>query len=261
MADSPNLRVGMLYCKTDTRHVIDEPLEAIVESLATQPAPDILLAPEWFFVPEQDFYTPRQYARLRRRLERATDGIESLVIPGTIARLDEDGHYLNTALVLCGGKTLLEYSKRRDGGDSCFAVSHQRDWQEGKKKGVFSWQDYACGLEICADHGTLRGNKEASDLDFHFVVSCGMYLYPESLCIRKNGLAFLCDGSHSGHVIQQSCDSRERRYGDQPDRTYPVADGLKLHVYEVPRPDTEPALASGLRRGGSLLSRLFTRRK
>ena len=254
-ADSPNLRVGMLYCKTDTKHVIGSPLEAIVKSLSVEPAPDIILAPEWFFVPEHNFYTPRQYAALRTRLKRATEGIDSLVIPGTIARLDSQGRYLNTALVLSGGETLLEYSKRTDGGDSNFAYSHQREWQDGKKKGVFRWQDYACGLEICADHGTLKGDKEASDLDFHFVVSCGMYFYDDSLCISENGLALLCDGCSSGHVIQHSQDSRNRRQSDRPDRTYPLTDDLKLYVYEVPRPGAEPIKASGAK-SGSFASRL-----
>ena len=116
------LTIGMLHCQTSTSHKVDSPLTTILEAVSQHPEVDILLAPEWFFVSEgDDFYTPHEFAFISRRLEESTQGLEMLLVPGSIARLDDDGNYRNTTLAVSDGKTLLEYSKRKDGGDTYFA--------------------------------------------------------------------------------------------------------------------------------------------
>lgn len=199
----------------------------------------MLLAPEWFFVAEgKAFYKPQEYAFIKRRLEQATDGLDMLLIPGSIARLDEEGHYRNTALVISGGETLLEYSKQWDGGDWGFAHRNNMEWKAGEEKGLFSWRGYEAGIEICADHGILKKKDRQSRLDLQFVVACGMYLNPSDFSVAEGGIALLCDGEWPRHMIMQAARPHDLHLITEEYNSVRLRDDTELRRYKIPLPRT-----------------------
>lgn len=245
--DNPDaLRLGMLYCETGSMHIIERPLGKILHAIARGPELDMLLAPEWFFVAKKKtFYNTQEYASIKRKLEQATTGLEMLLIPGSIARLDEEGCYRNTCPVISDGKTILEYSKRKDGGDEWFGEKSNppRPWKAGEDEGVFGWREYAAGIEICADHGELRKRGKQSPLDLQFVVASGMGLHRSDLCVREGGIALLCDGCMPKHDIQYVLEPTPIPLAGQRHISFSLGDKVELRVYKVPAPRSvaEPA--------------------
>ena len=148
--DNPGtLLVGMLHCETDTKYKVKKPLSAVLDVISKKPELDILIGPEWFFIAEEkEFYTSQEFAFIQRRLEHVTEGLEMLLIPGSIARLDDQGHYKNTALVISDGNTLHKYSKRVDGGDKLFAEEKKLVWKSVERVQFFTSRDYLGGREI-----------------------------------------------------------------------------------------------------------------
>lgn len=245
--DNPDaLQIGMLYCKTSSRYVIERPLSKILDAISRRPELDMLLAPEWFFVAkDKGFYSPQEFAYIKRRLERATKGLDMLLIPGSIARLDDEGYYRNTSPVISNGETILEYSKRENGSDRWFAEDYKLEWKMGEEEGIFRWRDYAAGIEICADHGALMRRDKQSNLDFQFVVASGKCLQSSDLCVREGGIALLCDGDHSKpkHEIRYLLKPEPIHLASQRHDSHLLEDGVELRTYKVPAPGSvaEPA--------------------
>ena len=194
-------------------------------------------------------------------LKAITAGSDILLIPGSIARLNEQGTTENTLLAVSDGETLIEYSKRYDGGDTIYANEKKLLWSKGIEEGYFPWRDYSVGVEICADHGSLKDRDKCTDLDLQIVISCGMTLSWNSLAIHEGGLAFLCDGAEPKQVLQpyplvMSSLNKE----SVPDEEAVISENVNLMSYTTPAP-TRPEMkeADGedrslwqpLRRGGT----------
>lgn len=208
------LDIGMVRCQTDAEIRRLNRLGTLCNLIDCYPKLDILLAPEWYFIPvEGGMHSADSFQTLKKILEITTSGKEMLLIPGTIAWLERENNnnvsaskrkwssskskefYRNTALVISNGKTILSYSKRTEGGDYNFARRYGVEWQPGEESGGFYWRKLKCGLEICADHGENCLRRDGfNDLDLQIVVACGASLDENSLAVRNGGQVLLCDG-------------------------------------------------------------------
>lgn len=197
-AAAEGLEVGLLTSRTFATatgwHRSGGQFHLLERALAEAPDLDILIGPEWFFVPPGGVYSAREYAALRRALAALSAGREVLLVPGTIARTAA-GKYRNTALALDRGDVLLEYDKRTDGGDTRLGADVGLAWQHGRGAGTFSWRGHAVGLEVCMDHsvGVLRLD-EVQGLDLQIVVSAGVTPHLKNVQLRRGGHLLLTNG-------------------------------------------------------------------
>lgn len=161
---------------------------------------DILLGPEWLFLPDKRLYTKAEKERTIGRIAENTKDRDTLIIPGSILWEDGDLFY-NTAPLISKGQLIGEYHKFYDGGDAgkakdkgCVKKKHAE-----RVKEIFSWKGYRIGLEICADSGLLNEHMGKSNdplLDLYFLVSCGLTLHELSrLPVDIGGYGLCADGS------------------------------------------------------------------
>lgn len=176
----PPLSFAVVEAHTTTSHQVKEPLKLLQEALAHSNA-DVVMAPEWFFVPDGRFFTADEFDDLCSKLQQMSAGSDRLLVPGTIAWVDDDGGYHNTALAFADGKLLKRCDKRHDGDDIDFAQQHGATYARGEGDAVFAWRGLTVGLEVCRDHGdaTLRWDLEHAGgdrrtVDVQLVVSSGV---------------------------------------------------------------------------------------
>lgn len=147
---------------------------------------DVVIAPEWLFVPENG--PPQQVAHdvkgrdaLVAQLAALTAGSDRLLVPGTIPWVDDDGGYHNTAYAFSDGKVAFDVDKRGDGDDVDIAKVAGFDFVSRPSSSTFSWRGVTVGLEVCRDHGDARLRyellgKPRDVVDLHLVVSSGVWL-------------------------------------------------------------------------------------
>ena len=140
------LQVTTLVVETATAHKVDAPLDRIREALAANPKSDIFLAPEWLFVPPGGFHTAAEMEAIVAALVDISKSTPALMVPGTIAWVDDNGAYHNTALALEGGKILKRYDKRNDGDDEAFAKEHGATYARGQTDSLFQWKGRTVAL-------------------------------------------------------------------------------------------------------------------
>jgi len=158
---------------------------------------DILLGPEWLFMPEKRLYTKEEKKEILEEIAEKTKTRDTLIIPGTIL-WEDDKFFYNTAPIISEGKLKGEQHKWSDGGSRMKAFFRNCSKPKykcfDKPRDVFKWRDYRLGIEICADMGCLIKYLEESELpflDLYFVVSDGVLItkYENEIPIRLNGYA------------------------------------------------------------------------
>lgn len=212
------LKAGIIV--RDTNHGFpQENLVPEMTHLIRDPNLDILLGPEWLFVPKDRLYTKEEKENLIETLVESSKGTNTLIIPGSIMWHDENFCY-NAAPVISNGNLLGEYHKRLDGGTADMARDRKckKPRFEGKEFGIYLWNGLSIGIEICADKGELQVHltkKKLDDsLDLYFLASCGCnlskyYLPP----VKESGYALCAEGNGPfSEVFQkirhQTCTSR-----------------------------------------------------
>lgn len=143
---------------------------------------DVVMAPEWFFVPDDGVAMTRG-ARdaLMHKLAALTAGSDRLLVPGTLPWRDDDGGYHNTAMAFSNGRLLHSVDKRGDGDDVDIATGAGLRFVSTPGHSTFRWRGLGVGLEICRDHGDARLRYELAEsgkhvVDLHLVVSSGVWL-------------------------------------------------------------------------------------
>jgi hypothetical protein len=207
--EANGFNVGMLSVNRPdvlTQNEIQAPLAEILRVLKKHPEVDIFLAPEWIFGAPPHYKTEAEFRTIQAALAAATQGTSKLVVPGTIVWVDNGGRTHNTALVVCNGRTLLEYSKRSDGDDAAPAKQVGLHWQPGRTSGVFEWRGYKVGLEICADNrrARLRRDLAKTDLksvDLQLLVSAGVVPKNDRLAVHQGGLIACAEGTCYGPQV------------------------------------------------------------
>ena len=176
----PPLKVAALEVETGTEHKVSDPLGLLKKTLEAQSESDVVIAPEWLFVSKERFYSEKEFQALTQELTKLSEGSTRLLLPGTIAWVDKEGGYHNTALALSEGKVLHKIDKAHDGDDIDFAKKHGAHYARGKDDStLFSWRGFKAGLEICRDHGDARLRRELNErgeetVDLQFIVSAGV---------------------------------------------------------------------------------------
>lgn len=169
---------------------------------------DIFLGPEWLFVPKQRLYSESEKENMVNELLSGTKERSTLIIPGTIMWEDEK-YYYNSAPVISGGELLGEYYKILSGGTHGRAHARhcEKTWYGGKGPGLYTWRDYAIGVEICADHGLLKEKLDKNEdplLDLYFLSSCGALLCSSWTPVKPLGYGLCSDGwKHASEVLQR----------------------------------------------------------
>jgi len=143
---------------------------------------DVVMAPEWFFVPDSGVAMTRP-ARdaLMQRLAALTAGSDRLLVPGTLPWQDDDGGYHNTAMAFSNGRLLHSVDKRGDGDDVDIATGAGLRFVSTPGHSTFRWRGLSVGLEVCRDHGDARLRYELAEggkhvVDLHLIVSSGVWL-------------------------------------------------------------------------------------
>lgn len=190
------LKVAALEFETGPKHRVKKPMQWIRS--AVNRGADVVIAPEWFFVPKGRFYSEREYRTLVKKLRETSKGFSGLIVPGTIAWKDGEGNYRNTALALSNGRILKEYDKRHDGDDHSFASRRGIRWKAGGTDSLFTWRGLRVGLEVCRDHrvaGLLWDLTERGQpmVDLQLVVSAGVPV--SHTAVGVGGIVVLAQGA------------------------------------------------------------------
>ena len=212
----PELRVVTIALPTLRRDAVD--CFGVLEAGLAQ-RPDILVAPEWLFMPSRDHVAFRATVRRLRDMSR---GSATLVVPGTMALVDRRDRYLNVAFAIADGRVLKSYAKRSEGLDHALARELTGDsdarvaWHPGRRDGGFSWSGHHVALEICADHrhGRARLASVLGDqppVALQLVPSFGLDGHRDhSVACARGGLLVMAD-NRGGYV-----GIREPATHDQP---------------------------------------------
>lgn len=198
-------RVGMLRVTTDARHIVKRPLVAVLEAMRLQPNLDLLVGPEWLFVPRHFVHTAAEFQAIQKTIERASVGSKTLIAPGTIV-WKEQRIYRNSLLAIANGETLHIHDKGSAGGDASLARAGKATWRPGNAPEIFHWEHqgrvYRVGLEICADHmsrslfNATREYDPVRPVDLHILASSGagalrrdiaLAIDPGGLFVSNNG--------------------------------------------------------------------------
>ncbi|PIN70417.1 hypothetical protein COV93_01550 [Candidatus Woesearchaeota archaeon CG11_big_fil_rev_8_21_14_0_20_43_8] len=152
---------------------------------------DILLAPEWYFLKRNKLYTKREKEAIKTTLSKATEGLESLIIPGTIGW--EDGrHYHNTAFICIDGN-VDEYTKQ-NAATSDMALctkNHVGGIRHGKAPHYITWRGFDVAVQICRDYPCSIPKKK---VDMQIIPACNLIFLPENLRLKEKGLYLKSDG-------------------------------------------------------------------
>ncbi|MDP2906992.1 MAG: hypothetical protein Q8O03_03560 [Nanoarchaeota archaeon] len=194
---------------------------------------DILLGPEWLFMPETRLYSKEEKQDIVKGLAEKTKTRDTLIIPGSIM-WEDDKFFYNTAPIISKGKLIGEQHKWTDGGSKMKACTRSCSKPKYKDfdnpRDVFKWRDYRIGVEICADMGELYHHLEKSELpflDFYFLVSDGVLIskYEQEIPLKLNGYGLNSDGEGLTIVL--------RRGKGRFDMQFPKKELKDLKIYEL----------------------------
>lgn len=169
---------------------------------------NIFLGPEWLFLPKDRFYSEAEKDEIIMKIAQKTTRMDTLIIPGSIMWEDKDFYY-NAVPIIYKGISIGEAHKDSDGGTDSRAKERfckkkryrPRDYKNADemldrtREGIFKWKSYNMGVEICCDHGYIKSGLKVSNLDFYFLVSCGLGVIEGFLPIRKEGYALCSEGN------------------------------------------------------------------
>lgn len=172
---------------------------------------DVVIAPEWLFVPEKGVaLSSADKDALVKRLAALTVGSNRLLVPGTIPWADDAGGYHNTVFAFSDGAVVKEIDKRGDGDDVAIAARAGLTHTARPETSTFAWRGIVVGLEICRDHGDARlrfellgGRRDVVDL--HLVVSSGVWLKNAAVGIGGHAVVAQGDGVNANeHVVRSA---------------------------------------------------------
>lgn len=199
------LKVGIVAARTSCNGTDTNRIKDVILAAARTGSYDIILAPEYSFLPESGPLTKKE---LDRHLYDFKDASRtgSLIIPGTFV-WNMDGTMLNSCFAYHKGKETLCYHKRKDGGDTKIASKYNLKAQFGKLPGYTDWEGFRIGVEICEDSGTLY-KSDIDDRDIVFLISCGISSMGDSIkSTRKGGYVIVADGAlRAYHFEQNQCE-------------------------------------------------------
>ncbi len=216
---------------------------------------DIILGPEWLFIPQERLYTEQEKNQIISYIAENTKNKDTLIMPGSIM-WESQTHVYNTAPVIYRG-TVQEVHKFTDGGTKDKAKVRKCNKPQYKTfddPETFKWRDYKIGIEICSDMGRLirplqnkyledNGKKywvvqtmeEECFLDLYFLVSAGIAISSDRNAIP---LKQRCYGLNSnGDYLPETMVLRREQGGFTfPPRKY-IEKGsdtrLGLEIYEL----------------------------
>jgi len=195
------LNVGTLVNKTTRKSRQKGAIENIFR-LILENHIDVFLGPEWLFMNHKKIYSQKQKDRIINIFAKRSQGLKSIIIPGTIMWQDDTFLY-NTAPLISNGELIGEYHKQTDGGTVYEAKIRNCDKSRYKNKntegGLFFWNGFRIGIEICSDHSNsilkeFLKTKNERNTDLHLVSSCGMNLCAGNLTTCDDGYGFISDG-------------------------------------------------------------------
>ena len=236
----PALAVTTLNLDTLRRRPDHEPLALVERALET--GSDIVIAPEWLFLPGRDHGA---FRAIIDRLQAMTRGWSGLLLPGTMALVDHRGRYRNLALAISDGHVVHTYAKREDGDDMAMArtlgsYGSPARWVPGERPGIFAWRDLRVGMEVCLDHsvGRLRCDISAEPgppLALQLVTASGANANPSALAIGVGGLLVLADGLMGSDSRENGAYLRSERDLEQiAGEVISVQRGVSLGVTRAP---------------------------
>jgi len=204
---------------------------------------DILVGPEWLFMPKEKLYSKSEKDSLVEEIANTTKDYNSLIMPGSIM-WEDDSYFYNTAPVITKGKILGEYHKYFDGGSSTYAIDRgcKKLKYEKKQQGIYPWQDYKLGVEICADGGLLYcrlPEEERQSFDFYCLISSGSTLFKRHMPLKIGGYALNSNGADPySIVVKKECwkENKNPRWVANMwdyEEIKPKKEFNKLHVYEL----------------------------
>ncbi|MBM3199306.1 hypothetical protein FJZ53_00090 [Candidatus Woesearchaeota archaeon] len=255
------IKAGLILEPTGGKELQKENLaEEIVRHVRNHDL-DILLGPEWLFLPQGRMYNEQEKNQIISYISENIKSTDALIIPGTIM-WENNTHVHNTAPIIQKG-TIREVHKFSDGGTKYTAKlrgCNKPKYKNFDDPKTFKWRDYKIGIEICSDMGLLirpLQNKYLKDtgqkywipqmmeeecfLDFYFLVSSGIAISGDrdAIPLRKGGYGL----NSNGNIIPESMVLRREQKGFTfPQCTYSQKwpdTQLAIEIYELTNPRKE----------------------
>lgn len=205
------LKAGILTCFTVGGNVPQGRLVSDIVDYVHDYELDILLGPEWLFLPETRLYQKEEKEGIIKELAEKTKTRDTLIIPGSIL-WEDDTFFYNTAPIISQGNLIGEQHKWTDGGSKTKAsfrnCSKPKYKDLEKKPDAFKWRNYRAGVEICSDMGRLLNSLEESCqpfLDLYFLVSDGCMItsYPKDMPVKDFGYGLNSDGDALAIILRR----------------------------------------------------------
>lgn len=204
--------IEVITAQTDGKTAVQGALDLVKQ--AWSGGADVVIAPEWFFVPADGVALSRTAKdALVTTLAELTRGSDRLLVPGTIPWADDDGGYHNTAFAFCDGHLVKEVDKRGDGDDVDIANSAGLTHAARPADSRFAWRGVDVGLEVCRDHGDARlrwellgGPRDVVDL--HLVVSSGVWLKHAAVGVAGHAVVAQGDGVNANEHLVRAANGR-----------------------------------------------------
>lgn len=205
------MQVGIVAAKTSSYGSDTVSIQAALVNAAKSGHFDIVVAPEYSFMPSTG---PLSRTELDRYLdffkEASTSG--TLIIPGSFI-WQQNGMLYNSCFFIQNGKVIYQYEKNIDGGEDSIAKRFNLKPSYGTHLGTFDWDGLKMGVEICADGGILSGSG-VHDRDILFLISCGNDCLRDSMyAVRQGGYGIVAEGSMGTYASQQQ---EEQPWGMPP---------------------------------------------
>jgi hypothetical protein len=208
--------------KVDTSNNVEEYVGKIAGAMKFNP--DIIFGPDYAlsFTDKEDIndFNQRDIA-INKLEELSKDFPKTIILPGTgpfILRKGVMGHAIP---MISNGKTICEFRKETNVGDSRFAKRNGLVYERGdSSNNKFYKEDKKITVEICSDHGKQRIDKDTYlELISAYDDRAGFYLRPGSddfsrFAIVADGFAPKVDGFYYDHISRQPRFLEEQIKGD-----------------------------------------------
>lgn len=176
----------------------------------------ILMAPEFYFRPEDGAYTYEEFLFAKEQLYAAGfahhEWSNWLIVAGTIVSAEPHRampEYIgfNTALVIQGGQNaFVTYEKDQfshidgmerfiEGWAAATQDPYIRQYMFSNTKNYFSIDGINFGIEICLDHGLGIMTRQGRNVDVHLITACGMPVDWDNV---MGSVVFRVDGQNYG---------------------------------------------------------------
>ncbi len=213
-ATQRQLTVGMISARTTACGSSTQTLLETILGAGNSGLYDIVVAPEYSFLPESGPLTEQEVNHYLELFKEASKN-GTLIIPGTFV-WQKEGRMFNSCFVLYNGEIIHRYDKMKDGGDSTISAMHSLTPYFGTTVGTFDWEGLKIGVEICKDGGVLIEHG-ITDRDLVFLVSCGNSSSNQTMnAVRIGGYGIVVDGSFA-----RICYAEKRVQEQREDLIYP----------------------------------------